>query len=78
MIDRHRPVVAGDVPVELVVIFEITDTVANHVVDFNRARRIYSVGDKNFQVAVVTGSFGFVLQLLSGSVRDRVESINSV
>ena len=71
MIDRHRPVVAGDIPVELVMIFEIADTVANDVVDFYRARGIYSVGDENFQIAVAAGSFGFVFQLLTGAVGDR-------
>ena len=70
MIDRHRPVVAGDVPVELVVIFEITDAVADNVVDLHRARGVDGVRDIDFQIAVVAGSFGFVLQLLSGAVGD--------
>ena len=40
MIDRHRPVVAGHVPVELVVIFEEARAVANRVIDLDGARGI--------------------------------------
>ncbi len=71
VIDRHRPVVAGDVPVELVVVFEITDAVANGVADFDGARSVFGVRNVDFQVAETAGGFGFILQLLSGSVGDR-------
>src|ERR1700676_4344149 len=50
IIDRHRPIIASHVPVELVVIFEEAHAVTNGVVDFDRAIRVDRVGNKNFKV----------------------------
>ncbi len=71
VIDRHRPVVAGDIPVKLVVVFEITDAVADDVADLHRARGVHRVRDVDFQIAIAAGSLGLVLQLLAGAVGDR-------
>ncbi len=55
MRDRDRPVVAGDVPVKLVVILESADRVAYRVVDVHNARGILCSGDKDLQIAEVAG-----------------------
>ena len=73
MIDRHRPVVSGDIPVELVVVFEKSRAVADAVRDLDGARRVESVGDIDLQVAKSAGGRGFVLELVAipiGDTRD--------
>ena len=70
MVDGNRPIVAGDVPVELVVAIEEADAVANGVVDVDDARRVDRVGNIDFQIAIGAGLAGIVLQLVSVFVGD--------
>src|SRR3982074_3764522 len=55
VIDRHWPVVAGYVPIELVIVIEKARSVAYAVGNLNGARAVHRVGNVDFQV---TGSAG--------------------
>src|ERR1022692_3861436 len=74
MVDRYRPIVAGYVPVELGVIvvatIEEADTVAHGIIDVEDSRCVDRIGNVNFEVAVVPGLAGIVLQFLSIFVSD--------
>jgi hypothetical protein len=49
---------------------EEADAIAHGVIDVDYARRVYRVGNVDFQVAVVSGLAGIVLQLVSAIVGD--------
>jgi hypothetical protein len=63
VIDGHGPVVAGHVPIELVVAVEKTCAVADTVGDLDDARSIDGVRDVDFEIAIRAGNRGVVLQL---------------
>src|SRR6202162_4250140 len=73
MIDRNWPVVAGDIPVELVVTFKIAYAVADDVIDLHCPRRVDRVGNVNFQIAIAAGSRGLILQLLTRAISDGLD-----
>ena len=70
MVDRHRPIVARDVPVELIVILEVADAVLDHVVDLNRARGVHRIGNVDLQVAEAARNARIVLQLVAAAIGD--------
>ena len=70
VIDRHRPVVAGYVPVELVIVTEKARSIAYAVGNLNRTRGVHGVGDVDFQVTGATGSCGIVLELAAVAIGD--------
>src|ERR1700692_272045 len=65
MVDRHRPVVAGYVPVELGVTVAVSvaaavtpeeaNAVAHHIIDVDDARGVDRAGNIDFEIAVGTG-----------------------
>src|SRR4030088_3135429 len=70
VVDGHRPVVAGDIPVELVMVFEEARSIAYAVNDFNRARGVDGVGDENLQIAVCAGGRRLILKFAAATVGD--------
>ena len=70
MVDGNRPIVARYVPVELVVTIEEADAIANGVVDVDDARGVDRAGDVDFEIAIVSGLAGIVLQLVPVFVGD--------
>ena len=69
MIDRHRPIIAGHVPVELVVIFEKARAVANRVIDLDGAGSIDRIGNENLQITETVRGGLLVFQLAAAAVR---------
>ena len=67
---RNVPVVAGDVPVELVVIFEEAEGVGDGVLDIDGLDGIVGVVDEDFEMAIVADAGGFVLEIVAGGVGD--------
>src|SRR5208282_6304127 len=70
VIDGDGPIVAGHVPVELVVLIEKARAVAHAVGDLNRARSIDRVGNVYLQIAVGAGSRRIVFELAAVFVGD--------
>src|SRR5208282_609664 len=70
VIDGDGPIVAGHVPVELVVLIEKARAVAHAVGDLNRARSIDRVGNVYLQIAVGAGSRRIVFELAAAFVGD--------
>src|SRR5579863_1484829 len=68
MIDRHRPIVAGHIPVKLVVIFEEAGAVANRVIDLDGAGGIDRIGNINLEVTEPIRSRRFVFQFVTIAV----------
>src|SRR5581483_4499479 len=68
MIDGDRPVVAGDIPVELVVIVKEACAVGNGVIDVDGSSGIDCLRNVDLQVAVISGSGSVVLQLAAVAV----------
>jgi len=66
VLDGNGPIVAGDVPVELVVLVEEACAIAHAIGKLNCARGVDGVGDVNFQVAIGAGSGGVVFE--SGAI----------
>jgi hypothetical protein len=63
MVNRHRPIVPGHVPIELVVVLEEASAVAHGVGDLNRARRVCGTGYEDFQVTQPVRSGRLIFQL---------------
>ena len=73
MVDRYWPVVASDVPVKLVVIFEKPDGILDGVIDFDCTGGVYCVGNVNFQVAKTAGRGRVVFQFVAVAVGNGVD-----
>ena len=54
VINRNGPIVAGHVPVELVMIGEEARAVTNRVDDLDGARGVDRAGDVNLQIAIIS------------------------
>src|SRR5207245_9337658 len=70
VINRYRPVVAGDGPGELVVIFEVAPAVAHGVIDLDHASGVHGVRNENLQIAEAARDVRFVFQRIAGAVGD--------
>jgi hypothetical protein len=72
MLDGNGPVIAGHIPVELVILIEEPSRVANRVIDVDGFRGIDRIGNIDFQVAVSTRGAGIIFQCSAGVVHDAV------
>ena len=68
MIDGNGPIVAGYVPVELIVTIEEADAIADGVIDVDYARRVDCAGNVDLEIAIVPRLARIVLQFVSGFV----------
>ena len=66
--DGDAPLVAGDVPIEFVVVVEEFEGVGDGVVDGDGACAVVGVGDIDFQIEVVALAAGFVAEFGAGVV----------
>src|SRR5258708_1201994 len=73
MMNGDGPVVAGYVPVELVVIVEKLGGVADGVLNVDRPGGIGGAGHKDFELKKSAGGFFLILQRRAGVVSDRAE-----
>jgi len=55
VLDGNGPIVAGDVPVELVILVEEARAVAHAIGKLNCARGVDGIGDVNFEVVIGAG-----------------------
>ena len=69
-LDGHIPFVAGDVPVQLVMIFEEAQGIGDSVFNNEGPRNVRGVGDVDFQFAVVPLARAFVSQAVAGDRGD--------
>src|SRR5581483_6545082 len=67
-VDRNRPVIAGHVPVELVVGIEIANRVRAAVVDEDGLGGIHRAGNVDLQLAVAAFAAALVLESLAGGI----------
>ena len=72
-LDWHIPLVAGDVPVELVVLVEELQPVAHAVAHHGGLHRVLRAGDPDLQLPVVPLAARFVPKRRPGPVRDRLD-----
>ncbi len=68
VVDRYRPVISGDIPIKLIVVFKETHSVADDVSDLDRALRVDSPGNVNLQVAKAVGGGRVVLEFAAAAV----------
>ena len=68
--DGHVPLVAGDIPVELVVIVEKSDGVGDRVIDGDGLDGVVGVGDVDFEFAVVPDAAGIEFEAVAAAVGD--------
>ena len=61
-LDGIVPVVAGNIPVELIMIVEEAKGVGDNVFDGNGASGVVGIGNKDFEFAVLTLAAGFIFQ----------------
>ena len=69
-LDGHIPLVAGNVPIELVVIFEKFDGVGDGVLDGDGLDGIISVGDVDFEFAIMPDAAGIEFQAVAVAIGD--------
>src|ERR1019366_4050207 len=69
-VDGHRPVVAGHVPVQLVVTVEPAHRIGHLVGDDHAARGVHRVGNVDLEMAVAVLRAGVVLQRVAAAVED--------
>ena len=69
-LDGIVPLVAGDVPVELIMIVEETEGVGDDVLDGNSAGGVVGIGNKDFEFAVLAFAAGFKFQWATLFVTD--------
>ena len=67
-VDGHRPVVAGDVPVKLVVIVEPAHSISHRVMDLDRPGRVHRIGNVDRQVAIAVLRFRLILEMVAGAI----------
>src|ERR1044072_4769883 len=72
MVDGNRPVVAGYIPVKLVVVGKESRAVVNCVLNLDRANRVDRVRDVNLQIAEPFRGLAFILQLLTTAIRNTI------
>src|SRR5581483_1602436 len=72
-VDRNRPVIAGHVPVELVVGIEIANRVRAAVVDEDGLGGIHRAGNVDLQLAVAAFAAALVLETLAGGIGNRFD-----
>ena len=68
--DGHVPLIAGNVPVELVVIVEKFDGVGDGVLDGDGLDGVIGVGDVDFEFAVVADAAGIEFEVVAAAVGD--------
>ena len=66
--DGDAPLIAGDIPIEFVVIVEKFEGVGDGVVDGNGSSTVVGVGDKDFQIEVVALAAGLKAEFGAGVV----------
>ncbi len=71
--DGGGPLVAGDIPVELVVIFEKAQGVGDGVFDGDGLGGVVGVGEVDFQLAIVTLAAGVEFERLAMAVADALD-----
>src|SRR6185437_1284522 len=67
-INGNVPLVAGDIPIEFVVILEKAERVGDGVLNGNRLRRIVGIRNVDFQFAVMAFTSAFVSEGASAGV----------
>ncbi len=72
-LDGDVPLVAGDVPIEFVVIFEKAQGIGDGVLNGDAMRGIVSVGHVNLELAVMADAAGFEFQAIAVGVRDGLD-----
>ena len=73
LLDGDGPLVAGDIPVELVVVVEEAEGVGDDVLDGNGARAVVGVGNIDFQFEVLALAAGFEFQWTAVFVGDALD-----
>ena len=64
VINRHRPIITSNVPVELVVIREKACAIAYGVDDLDGSRGVNRTRNVDFQISIIPRSFRLILQPL--------------
>ena len=60
--NRHLPPVAGDVPIQLVVLVEEAEGVRHAVLQLDGPRRVHRARDPDLQLAIVALAAGFIFR----------------
>ena len=70
LLDGNGPFIAGDIPVELVVVVEESDSVRDYVFDIDSASAVVCVGNIDFKFKILAIAAGFVFEFVAVLVGD--------
>jgi hypothetical protein len=67
-VDGHRPVIAGDVPIKLVMIVKPAHSISHRVMDLDRPGRIHRIGNADGEAAIAVQRFRLILEMVAGAI----------